>query len=60
MITKNQLLEIIQTLPDEVTADDVIEKIILLQKIDKRIQQSNEGQIVSHQEAKSKLAKWYK
>lgn len=60
MVTKNQILETIQSLPDSVTTDEVIERIVLLQKIDKGLQQSNSGDTVSTKDAKLRMEKWLK
>lgn len=60
MATKNQILETIQSLPDSVTTDEVIERIVLLQKIDKGLQQSNSGDTVSTKDAKLRMEKWLK
>ena len=47
MITKAQVLESIQALPDDATADDVIEKIIFLKKIERSFEQAKNGQTYS-------------
>jgi len=60
MLTKKKVLKTINDLPDTFSADDVIERIILLQKIEKGLEQSAKGQTHSTATAKKKLKKWLK
>ena len=60
MITKAQVLESIQTLPDDATADDVIEKIIFLKKMERSFQQIEEGKTYSLDEMKEFVKSWQK
>ena len=60
MLSKKKVLETIKNLPDTFSADELIERIILLQKIEIGISQSAKGQTSSTQEAKTKLKKWLK
>ena len=60
MITKAQVLESIQTLPDDATADDVIEKIIFLKKMERSFQQIEEGKTYSLDEMKELVRSWQK
>ena len=60
MINKKQLLESINALPNKFSAEEIIEKIILLQKIDLGIEQSKSGKVLSDGDARKKLKKWLK
>lgn len=60
MITKAQVLESIQTLPDDATADDVIEKIIFLKKMERSFQQIEKGKTYSLDEVKELVKSWQK
>jgi hypothetical protein len=60
MIRKDNLIQSIQDLPDRFSFDDLIDRIILLQKIETGIEQSETGQTHSTKEAKQKLKKWIK
>ena len=60
MITKKQILSSMKELPDRFSAEEIIDKIILLQKIDMGIEQSKEGKIVSENDARKRLKKWLK
>jgi len=60
MLTKEKLLQTINGLPDKFSLDDVLDRIILLQKIEIGLEQSQAGQTHSTDEAKGKLKKWLK
>ena len=60
MLTKEKLLQTIKDLPDKFSLDDVLDRIILLQKIEIGLEQSQAGQTNSTDEAKGKLKKWLK
>jgi len=57
---KAQLLESIQDMPDDFKIDELIEKLIIIQKIEDRQLQVELGKTLSEDEAKSKLEKWLK
>ncbi|WP_158857915.1 hypothetical protein [Lunatibacter salilacus] len=57
---KTQLLETIQDLPDEFSVDELMERLIILQKIEEARLQIQAGQYYSEEEAKRKLEKWLK
>ena len=60
MITKKQILSSMKELPESFSAEEIIDKIILLQKIDIGLEQSRNGKIVSEIDARKKLKKWLK
>ncbi len=60
MITKKQILSSMKDLPESFSAEQIIDKIILLQKIDMGLEQSNNGKVVSEADARKKLKKWLK
>ena len=45
-------------LPDSVTIDDILDQIMLVEKIEKGIDQSNRNQVVSDDELDKRLGKW--
>ena len=58
MLAKKEVIESINSLPQEFDAEDAIEKIVLLKKIHTGIAQSEAGAIVSLEDAKKRLKKW--
>ena len=58
MVTKERLLESIKQLPDEFTADEIIDRILLLDKIETGLQQSKNEEITPDEELDRKLPGW--
>jgi predicted transcriptional regulator len=55
---KERILKAVQDLPAEAGIEDAMERLYLLLKIDKGLQQADAGETVSHEEAKERLGKW--
>ena len=60
MITKTQLINSLDDLPENVTIDQVIDRLIYIEKVQKGIEDSKNGSVYSKEEAKKKLGKWIK
>ena len=58
MITKEQLIETIRQLPPEFSLDEVIDKIFLLENIEKGLQQSQKGKVTRDEDLDKKLPEW--
>lgn len=58
MLTKKSVLETVQSLPDNFSLEEIIDRLILIQKIEIGLQQVNDNQVVSHEEAKIRMKKW--
>ncbi|PIQ19728.1 MAG: hypothetical protein COW65_19100 [Cytophagales bacterium CG18_big_fil_WC_8_21_14_2_50_42_9] len=58
MITKDKLLASIQDLPEEFSIDELIERLIVIQKIETGQKQAREGRTNTTEDAKYKLRKW--
>ena len=50
MTTKEKIISGINNLPDPVTIDDILDQAILIEKIERGIEQSDNDQIVSDEE----------
>jgi predicted transcriptional regulator len=57
---KTEIIDTLKEMPDEFSADELIERILLLQKIDAGLNQVQTGKIYSEKEAEKKLEKWLK
>lgn len=60
MITKTQIRHSLDNLPENVSVDQVIDRLIFIEKIQKGLQDSKEGKVNSKEEAKNKLNRWIK
>jgi hypothetical protein len=58
MLTKEKLLETINDLPDKIVLDDLLDRILMLQKIEIGLEQSENNQVKSTEQAKEILMQW--
>ena len=56
---KTQILETLEGLPEEFTIDELVDKLIIIEKINKGLRDIEDGRSMSHEEAKKKvMGKW--
>ena len=55
MTTKQQILEVIERMPDEISISEAIEKLHLLERIRVGLAQADAGELVSHEEVKRRF-----
>jgi predicted transcriptional regulator len=55
---KTQVLDAIQDMPEDIAIDVLMEKLIVLQKIEEGQKQIKEGKVYTEEEAEKKLEKW--
>lgn len=60
MTTREKVIQVVQDLPEDATVEDAMERLLLLAKIERGIQQSDSGQTVAHADVKERMAKWLK
>ena len=60
MITKTQIWNSLENLPENITIDQVIDRLIFIEKVQKGLDDSNNNKVNTKEEAKKKLAKWLK
>jgi len=53
---KQKILEAIQQLPPDVTMEEAIERLVFLARIERGLRDAEAGRVVSHEEAKQRLA----
>ncbi|MGA2140025.1 MAG: hypothetical protein ABSH14_14300 [Verrucomicrobiia bacterium] len=58
MTTKQKVLQAVQGLPDDATFEDAMQRLLFLAKIDRGLQQADDGQTIPHAQVKEKMAKW--
>ena len=49
---KENIIEMIRSLPDDVSMEDIIEAIYVRKKIEKGLKDSEEGKLYTHEEAR--------
>jgi len=60
MLTKEKVINSLNELPDTFSMDELIDKLMLLQKIETGLDQSKKGEVFSTEEAKEMLKQWSK
>jgi len=60
MLTKEKIKKTIDTLPEDLTIDQVIDRLIMLDKIEQGLTDVENGNVYTTEEVKSKLSKWLK
>ncbi|MFH0865359.1 MAG: hypothetical protein V1904_04145 [Bacteroidota bacterium] len=58
MLTKELVINSLSNLQEKFSADDIINQIILLAKIDRGLEQSENNQIISEEDLNKRLSKW--
>ena len=59
-MNKEKTLAAIQDMPQEFDVDELIERILFIDKIEKGIEQAVEGKTISHEEVKRIAKTWSK
>jgi hypothetical protein len=59
MITKSQLKKTIKDFPEEFTLEELMDKLILLDKITKGDKDSKAGKTISEEEFELEMKKWF-
>jgi predicted transcriptional regulator len=52
---KERVIEAVRELPDDATVEDAMERLYVLAKIQKGLEQAEAGHTVSHEEAKRRI-----
>lgn len=57
---KQATLELVGRLDEDVTYEDIMYELHVLQKIERGLRDADEGRVTSHKEAKERLSQWLK
>lgn len=55
---KTEVIQSLQDLPEEVSADEVIERILLLKRIDQAFEELREGKGIPHEQVMADAQAW--
>lgn len=55
---RDKVLETVREFPQEFDLEDLIERLIFVEKVEKGLQQIKEGKTVPHEEVKEIIKKW--
>ncbi len=59
MISKSQLKQCIEFLPESFTLNELMERLVLISKIDLGNEQSKKGETLSESEVDEEVKKWF-
>ncbi|MFN6944276.1 MAG: hypothetical protein ACK4ND_04975 [Cytophagaceae bacterium] len=60
MIRKTKLIKTLDDLPEEFSIDELVDRLIIIQKVEEAQKQSQEGLKYSEDQAKDMVKKWSK
>lgn len=60
MLTKQKITDSLANMPEEISLDDLIDRLIVLEKIEAAQQQIKKGEAMSDEELDSEIEKWFK
>lgn len=60
MLTKERVKNTIERLPEQFTIDEIIEELIVIDKIEQGLKDVEEGNVHTTEEVRQKLGKWLK
>ena len=55
---KEQVIQMIQALPDEVSIDDIMAELYFRLQVDIGLKELDEGKGIPHEEVEKRMAKW--
>ena len=60
MLTKDNVIKTISKFPENFTLDQLVDKLIFMDKVERGLEQSLSDRVFSKEEAKKRLSKWLK
>lgn len=55
---KQEVIKLIQSLPDEVTVDDIMAELYFKSQVDAGLRELDEGKGIPHEEVENRMSKW--
>jgi hypothetical protein len=55
---KEQVIKLVETLPEEVTVDDIMRELYFKIQVDKGLQELDEGMGILHNQVERRLSRW--
>jgi len=60
MLTKTKLIEQIEKFPEGFSIDELVERLILIEKVELGLKQSENGEIISDSDLDKEIEQWFK
>ncbi len=58
MTIKEKMVQLLDDLPDDASIEDAMERLYLLAKVERGIQQADAGQTIAHADVIKRTARW--
>jgi len=58
MITKDKVIELVEHMPDTFSVDDLVERVLILEKIEKAQKEIKNGEGMDWEDFKKEMDKW--
>jgi predicted transcriptional regulator len=58
--SKQEILRAIEELPEDAQVEDAMDRLYLLYKVQKGLQQADHGNLISHEEVRQRMSRWLK
>ena len=59
MLTKKLVNSQIKEMPEEFTLDELIERLIIVEKVNRSLKEVEQGKTITEEELDEKMAKWF-
>lgn len=59
MISKNNLQRYIEDFPDELSIDELIDRLVFIDKLENRLKESENNEVMTDEDVKSEMKKWF-
>ena len=60
MLVKTTVLETLKRFPDNFSIDELVEKLLILERVEKGDKQSLENKVISENELEKEINEWFK
>lgn len=60
MLVKTTVLETVKRFPDNFSIDELVEKLLILERVEKGDKQSLENKVISETELEKEINEWFK
>jgi predicted transcriptional regulator len=60
MELKQQMLKVIEELPDDAGVEEALDRLYLLYKVEKGLRQADRGEMLTQEEVRERMARWLK
>jgi len=58
--TTQQILKVIEELPEDAGVEDALDRLYLLYKVERGLEQADRGELISQDEVRQRMAQWLK